>query len=169
MSEIVSINKKGIREDIMALENAVINHAGSFIGDSEVCPLKHSFSDGMYVREIFIPAGTILVGKIHKHAHPNFLMKGEVEVITESNKREHLVAPLSMISPSGTKRVVRAITDTVWVTVHENKKNTTNLKNLEEEIISPDYVSYQKFIDGNAGTGRRMLSFVKTLFKKLLK
>jgi len=169
MSEIVSINKEGIREDIMALEEAVVNHAGSFIGDSEVCPLKHSFSDGMYVREIFIPAGTILVGKIHKHAHPNFLMKGEVEVVTESNKREHLIAPLSMISPAGTKRVVRAITDTVWVTVHENKKNTSNLEKLEKEIISPDYASYQKFIEGNTGVGSRILNFVKTSIKKLLK
>ena len=44
--------------------------------DSEkVCPLTHSFSSGIYVREIFIPAGMFVVGKIHKHDHPNFLLK----------------------------------------------------------------------------------------------
>ena len=72
------------------------------IGDSDNCPLTHKFAPGVYVREIFIPAGMCVVGKIHKHAHPNFLLKGKVIVITEQGGRELLEAPLSMISPAGT-------------------------------------------------------------------
>ena len=31
---------------------------------TKLCPLKHTFSDGIYVREIFIPAGMFIVGKL---------------------------------------------------------------------------------------------------------
>ena len=53
-------------------------------------PLKHSFSPGIYARELEIPEGTLLIGKIHKHRHHNFLMKGETIVITESGGMELL-------------------------------------------------------------------------------
>ena len=53
---------------------------------TKVCPLKHTFSDGIYVREITIPAGMFIVGKIHKHDHPNFLLKGKVVVVTEDRR-----------------------------------------------------------------------------------
>jgi len=111
---------------------------------TKVCPLKHTFSDGIYVREIFIPAGMFIVGKIHKHDHPNFLLSGEVTVVTEDGI-EDLKGPLSIISKAGTKRALYAITDLVWITVHANPTNTEDLKELEEEIIAPTYLDYEKF------------------------
>jgi hypothetical protein len=137
--------KNEIRKNILGFQGAIKGMDGAFIGDSEVCPLKHTFSDGIYVREIFIPAGTYIVGKIHKHSHPNFLLKGEVDVVTESGN-ERLVAPLSMISPAGTKRALYAVTDLVWVTVHHNPTNTQDLEKLERIVIADDYESYEKFI-----------------------
>jgi hypothetical protein len=111
-------------------------------GDQHDCPLKHSYADGVYVREIFIPKNKVLVGKIHKHSHPNFLMKGKVTVITESGGRETLEAPLSMISPAGTKRVVWAHEDTVWITVHVTDK--TDVDEIEQEVIVPSYNLLEK-------------------------
>jgi len=111
---------------------------------TKVCPLKHTFSDGIYVREIFIPAGMFIVGKIHKHDHPNFLLSGEVTVVTEDGI-EDLKGPLSIMSKAGTKRALYAITDLVWITVHANPTNTEDLKELEEEIIAPTYLDYEKF------------------------
>jgi len=110
----------------------------------KICPLKHSFSDGIYVREISIPAGSLVVGKIHKHDHPNFLLKGEVMVVTEDGM-EKLKAPLSMISKPGTKRALYAITDLTWTTIHANPTNTEDLEELEENIIAPTYLEYEKF------------------------
>lgn len=128
--------RQNIRNKILNLEDNMKKVPSAHIGDSELCPLKHSFADGIYVREIFIPAGTLIVGKIHKHSHPNFLMQGKVSVLTEEGVK-HLEAPLSMVSPAGTKRVVYAHTDTVWITVHRTKKQ--NLKKIEKEIIAKDY------------------------------
>ena len=110
----------------------------------KLCPLKHSFSDGIYVREITIPEGMFIVGKIHKHDHPNFLLKGKVIVVTEDGMEE-LEGPLSMISKAGTKRALYAVTDLVWTTIHANPNNTEDLKELEENIIAPTYLEYEKF------------------------
>ena len=114
------------RKKIFELEETMAKIPGATFGDSPEMPLKHSFSDGMYVREIFLPKGHILTGKIHKHSHPNFLMSGEVIVVTENGGREHLKGPLAMISEPGTKRAIVALEDTVWITVHLNLDNGKN-------------------------------------------
>ena len=144
-----SLAKKDFRTTIMELENGLknIDHKDVIIGDSQMCPLKHSFSDGIYVREITIPAGMLIIGKIHKHDHPNFLLKGEVVVVTEDGGKEELKAPCSMISKPGTKRALYAKTELVWTTVHLNPTNTQDLKELEEEIIAPTYEDYEKFLE----------------------
>jgi hypothetical protein len=139
LADALSVDKPvvDLREKILDLEKALSNAPGAVFGDSAMLPLKHSFAPGVYVREIFIPKGSILTGKIHRHAHPNFLMKGEVIVVTEKSGRERLKAPLSMISEAGTKRAIIALEDTVWVTVHVT--NETDLKKIEDYVIAPTY------------------------------
>ena len=132
------------RSKILEFENIIKNTENSFVGDTINCPLKHSFADGIYVREIFIPKDIVLTGKIHKHSHPNFLLKGEVEVFTEFGGVERLVAPQSIISKAGTKRVVKTITDTIWITVHANPTNTQDLEKLEKITIAESYDEYEK-------------------------
>ena len=144
------LSKKEARDDLMEFEEIILGVEGSFKGDNVSCPLKHSFSDDMYVREIFIPEGTLISGKIHKHSHPNFLMKGKVKVVTEKGV-ETLEAPLAMISEAGTKRALHALTDLVWVTVHQNLSNTRDLEELEQEIIAPSYESYENYIENKTG------------------
>lgn len=141
------IKNLSIRKDILELEEQLKSFPEHFEGDSNLCPVTHSFADGIYVREIFIPKGFILVGKIHKHSHPNFLMSGEVDVVTESGGLERLKAPCSMISAAGTKRALIAITDLVWVTCHANPTNTEDLNKLEDYVIAPSFEKYQKFIE----------------------
>ena len=110
-------------------------------------PLKHSFAPGVYARELEIPAGTLLIGKIHKHRHHNFLMKGSILVLTETNGVELLQAPLMIVSEEGTQRIGYAITDTLWTTVHENKDNSEDLDAIEERTVvktKTKYLEYQK-------------------------
>lgn len=158
------ILKKVDRETILETERMIGNNPDAFFGDTDNCPLKHTFADGIYVREIFIPAGTFIVGKIHKHNHPNFLLSGTVEVATESGV-ERLQGPLSMISVAGTKRVVHAITDVVWITVHHNPVNFTDLKKLEDIIIADSYSDYDKFIESKKSIGKRVLLYLRKLCK----
>ena len=126
------------RERICDLEGALSALPGAVFGDSDLCPLKHSFGHGIYMREIFIPAGVVLTGKIHRHSHPNVLLEGEVLVVTEHGGREHLKAPLAMISLAGTKRAVVALTDTRWITFH-NVGEERDLARIEDIVIAPSY------------------------------
>lgn len=154
--------EKEVRGKILDFEEQLKDIPGAFIGDSDLCPLKHSFADGIYVREIFIPKGVVLTGKIHKHSHPNFLMKGKVEVFTEFGGYEILEGPIAMISLAGTKRVVKSLEDTTWITVHVNQSNTTDLQKLEKFVIADSYEDYEKYKKGS------YLSRAIGLIKKLL-
>jgi hypothetical protein len=128
------------RNWIMGLEDAIQNdcpeEAQVDCGDN----LVHSFADGMYVREIFIPAGVMLTGKIHKHTHPNFLMEGKVSMITEDGGAILMEAPQSIISPAGCKRALYTVTPTWWITVHLNPNGHTKFtQKFEDEIIAKTY------------------------------
>lgn len=133
---------KVTRRKIIEFERMLSKAPGAFFGDTENCPLKHSFAHGIYVREIFIPKGMMIVGKIHKYSHPNFLLKGDVTVATEGGGVERLKAPLSMISPAGTKRVVFTHEDTVWVTVHATK--CRDVSKVEDKVIAKTYKQFKK-------------------------
>lgn len=140
----MTMDKLNIRNRILDFEAELKKLPGAFLGDNPLCPLKHTFSDGMYIREMFLPKGITIVGKIHKHEHPYFLMKGEVTVVTEHEGKKILKAPCSMISSAGTKRAIYANKDTVWITVHSNPYNHTNLAELEDMIIAKDFFEYEK-------------------------
>lgn len=92
----------------------------------------HHFSKGVYAREVHIPAGVILTGHIHKFENLNILSEGIIEVLTEKGM-ERVEAPFTIVSPAGTKRVARAITNCVWTTVHGTEE--TNLDIIEKTFI----------------------------------
>ena len=94
--------------------------------------LFHHFCHGVYARQMNIPAGTVLVGKMHKRDCINFIMAGEVEVVSPEGKTR-IKAPEIFVSPAGTKRAMVAITDLSWVTVHASEE--TDLDKLEAELI----------------------------------
>jgi hypothetical protein len=132
----------GIRKQLYELQEA--------IGDLPPveCPLQHVFAPGLYMRTMYIPAGTLIAGKIHKHQHGNILSMGEVLVITEGGGLEHLRGPMTMVSPAGTKRGLRALTDVVWTTCHLNPTNETDLEKIEAEVIAPTFEDYELFLQG---------------------
>jgi len=122
--------KKGIRTGIVAFEEILSKLPDALVGD--FCPLKHTFVDGAYVREITMPKGLLLTTKIHKVCHPYFILKGEVSVLTEDGVKR-IKAPYSGITPAGTKRLIYIHEETVWTTVHVT--NERDLKKIEAEVI----------------------------------
>jgi len=125
------------RNLILGFENAIKTLDGHMVGDC--FPLKHIFTPGIYAREITLPAGAVLVGKIHREQHLNFISRGRVQVFTESGGLEELEGPCTMISEPGTKRTVHVLEETVWTTIHHNPENHTDLERLEEIVIAPTF------------------------------
>lgn len=139
------LNVSSLRKKIMDLEKSMLPY------EQLDCKLIHRFPPGLYVREIFIPAGACVVGKIHKHSHLNFISSGKSTVITKDGL-ETLEGPCTMISTAGTKRALYAHTDLVWTTVHLNPSNTQDLDKLEDEIIAPSYEVLDRFLGDDSTT-----------------
>jgi quercetin dioxygenase-like cupin family protein len=95
----------------------------------------HYFSPGMYSRRVFRPAGTLIVGKVHKAPHFFLCAKGEIIAWTETGMRKLQAGDVVECQP-GTKRVTLALTDAIGVTIHRTDK--TNLDEIEVELIEPD-------------------------------
>ena len=125
------------RAKICELEAVLACQDGAVFGDSECAPLEHFFADGIYCRKITLPKGLMCVGKIHRHEHPAFLLKGRVRVYTEQAGTEEISAPAFMISPAGTKRAVFALEDTEWYTIH--RTDQTDLEAIEQEVITNEF------------------------------
>lgn len=137
------LDKATVREKILALEKSLGSQPGAEFGD--MFPLEHFFADGMCVRQIVLPKGSLVVGKIHKHSHPNFILSGDVTVVTEEGC-QRIKGPCGMISAAGTKRVVYAHEDTTWAVVHATHE--TDIAKIEDEVIAKSYEEYDQFAIG---------------------
>jgi len=99
-------------------------------------PLKHSFADGMYIREIINPAGQILITKIHKQKHPFFLLSGKMSILTEDGV-QHIEGPHYGITDPGTKRVIYSHTLCKFVTVQ--KTDITDVEEIENTLVCDSF------------------------------
>lgn len=103
--------------------------------------LSHHFAGGVYARELLIPKGAVIVGKIHRHAHLNFLMKGDISVLTEHGVKR-LKAPAIISSAPGIKRSGYAHEDTIWITVHVTEE--TDLETIEAQMICKTFEEFER-------------------------
>jgi hypothetical protein len=145
--EVVFFEKDGsnFHEQIERLEQLLIDSGSPdvVVGNSEQLPLKHTFCDGIYIREIIIKKGILAIGKIHKHDHAFFLLKGSLMLFTETGVEE-IVAPFYGKSKAGTKRVVYANQDCIFVNVHPNSDNVKNIDELEKKFVVSSFEEYNK-------------------------
>ena len=77
--------KEQFRNGTKVLEKKLVESNKAFSEEEKdfFNPLKHKFCDGLYIREIFNPAGQLLVTKIHKKDNAYFLMKGKMTIMSE--------------------------------------------------------------------------------------
>lgn len=125
-----SLVRKEANAAIDALEVAMLDRFNKID-----CPLAHTFMPGLYMREIFMPKGSKVTSKIHKHRHPYFVLKGTVRVWIDGMGWQLIKAPFKGITEPGTRRVLDVLEDTIWVTVHSNPDDTEDLSIIEERLI----------------------------------
>lgn len=96
---------------------------------------QHFFVKGMYARQIAIPAGTTLVGKVHRSEHFFMLLQGDMTLWTEEGMRR-VQAPYVACAKPGIKRVGLAHTDSVCINVHTTE--LTDLEAIEDELVEKE-------------------------------
>lgn len=146
LEEIAQYDKVQLREFIATVETAM--HAAPT--DRKVDPpLNHHFSKDVYAREMFIPAGCLVVGKIHKHENLNIMSKGDITVISIDGVKR-IKAPATFVSSPGVKRIGFAHEDTIWTTIHGTPER--DLEKIEEQFIAKDY---SEVIEGDKCLGQQ--------------
>lgn len=146
---------KNTREKILNLEKSLINKADGvniegtgkkIVTDSKIAPIKHSFADQVYVRQMDMKKGSVVVGAIHKHLHVWFLLTGHITVATEDTTEDY-IAPCYTVSTPGVKRVILANEDSIFVNIHKNPSNTQDISKLEKDIVALNYEEYEEYIN----------------------
>jgi hypothetical protein len=135
--------RMAIRERIAALERGMRARPDLYDTECKQFPVTHFKAPGMIARQMLIPKGHEIIGKLHKHAHLNHITSGRVRVITEHGPME-IIGPHTFTSEVGTKRVVLALEDTIWTTFHLNPHDLDpdkeeDMKQLESEIIAKSH------------------------------
>jgi hypothetical protein len=149
----MSNTKLARRKEIETFEKALIAAAdgnliegdGKDIVHSQKFPMKHTFADGVYVREMFMKKDSAVIGAIHKHLHVWFLMTGHLVIAKEESKEEYL-APCYVLAEPGSKRVIYAVEDSVFVNVHKNPTNTQDILELEKNIVALNREDYEEYL-----------------------
>ena len=136
------------RQRICDLESALSTIPESYDNEEGEGYLKHHFGTGVYGREIFIPAGQVVVSKIHRGKTLSVIAMGAVTVISEDGAMT-VEAPFTFVSDPFTKRVVVSHTDVIWVTSHENPDNLENLEDIEKRIIAKDFTELNQIQGGS--------------------
>lgn len=108
-------------------------------------PIAHHFSKDVYAREMRMPKGAIVVGKIHKHQNLSILSAGEVSVLSQDGVMR-IKAPFTFVATPGTKRVIYAHEDAVWTVIHGTSE--TDLGKIEDQFIAKDYDELEQLSSG---------------------
>ena len=149
-------NEISSRSKILELEKTLLDNVDeeNIIGNkgeivrSEKFPLKHTFADGIYVRQMKMKQDSVVVGAIHNHLHVWFLLTGHITVTTEDSTEDY-IAPCYVVSTPGVKRVIYANEESIFVNIHKNPSNIKDLDELEAEIVSKNYEEYEQYINKN--------------------
>ena len=107
-------------------------------------PIANFLIPGVYVRSMFIPKGTCLVGKIHNHQSISIVAAGDISLMSEDGL-SRVQPPFTAISQAGIKRVGYAHEDTVFITVHQT--NETELGAIESELVSETFEEFEKRLE----------------------
>jgi len=100
-------------------------------------PVSHHFGPGVYIREAKLPAGNLVLGHKHKHAHTNILVSGRLVFLNEGGQVRELKAPMVMVSPPGQK-LAYIIEDTVWQNVYATEER--DVQKLEDMFLEKNHI-----------------------------
>jgi hypothetical protein len=99
--------------------------------DQVDCPVYHHFSPGLYIRELNVPADTVLVGYKQKTEHLNIFLKGCVVIVNDGEIVE-MKAPMIFTGNPG-RKVGYVKEDMSWLNVYATTE--TDIETLEEMFL----------------------------------
>lgn len=120
-----------IRAQIRALTNGLLTSP-----DKREFDVEHTLIEGVYTRTLFIPKGSLLVGKIHIKECVNIVAKGDISVLTETGSGRFKAGHVAISQP-GIQKVGYAHEDTVFINVF--RTDETDIEKIEAQIATTEY------------------------------
>lgn len=104
------------------------------------CPVTHRFGPGVYIREVFMPAGAYIIGHHHKTTHVNIMLTGRLGLMNDDGSETIMEAPQTFVAPPG-RKMAYIYEDVVWQNVHATDE--TDVEKLEDMFLdkSPAYLA----------------------------
>jgi hypothetical protein len=89
-------------------------------------PLIHDYAPGLYMRRIFMPKDTFVIGRTHKTEHFNIVMSGVAKVMIDGEMKLFDARNYPFVFKSGEniKKVLHILEDMIWATQHPTEKLT---------------------------------------------
>jgi len=125
----------GVMPEILRIEQEILKMP------QVTLPVEHYQIDGVYARSMFIPAGTLLTGKIHNFESIAILAKGRIR-ITNGIDSYIISEGHIMVDKPGVKRLGYAETDVIFITVH--RTDNTEIEAIEKELVSASFEEYEQ-------------------------
>lgn len=100
-------------------------------------PIQHFHIQGVYVRRIFMPAGSCVVSRVHKYDNVTLILFGSC-VVYQNGERWHLQAGDVFKTEAGTKRALYMLEDCIWATVHNNEAGVKDEAEILEFLTTND-------------------------------
>ena len=96
------------------------------------CEEKHHFGPNIYIKEVTMPAGALIIGKHHRMEHLCNMVSGRMYILQDDGSKKELVAPMTFMAKPGRK--VAYIVETV---VFQNIYSTseTDIEKLENMCV----------------------------------
>lgn len=147
MQEVVRQN--GIPAEVLDRMTAAI---GDFDNQITNPPVTNYFAQGdeeaglsgLYGRELFIPAGSIMAGKVHKFEHISVLIQGYLEIASPEGVIR-VRAPYVCVTKPGIQRIVYAYEDSIFLTVHGT--NETDVQKIEQTVVADNHQKYLEYVN----------------------
>jgi hypothetical protein len=130
-------NPVAVRAQIRAFTNSLLN----MDGEKREFEVKHTFLNGVYMRELFIPKDSILVGKIHRMDCINIVSRGDISILTEFGANR-VGAGYTGVSPAGIQKIGFAHENTVFVNVF--RTDETDLEKIEDVVAFDSYEAFDR-------------------------
>lgn len=96
------------------------------------CPEKHYFGPNVYIKEVTLPAGAVIVGKYHRHEHLCNMVSGRMIVVDSEGNRTELVAPMTFMAKAG-RKIAYIIETVVFQNIYSTSE--TDIQKLEDMIV----------------------------------
>lgn len=85
------------------------------------CPVIHHFGPGIYIREVTLPAGSLVIGHAQRFEHLNIMLTGAVAMAGDDGQTKVLRAPLIFVGKPG-RKIGYVLEHCIWQNVYATEE-----------------------------------------------